>query len=192
MLTLDHYIAHSLHPGKTPIKYIRPDCKICSRYPPITPSHLRTWHRKCQICWKIRFSTLFTQARRILCSSTRQQNCESRCRYMLTDRYSRGWRYHTELQLWLTGPSLTGVEGMDPALAVQSSPRWARGPFMYFDPRTFGRNSMPEEFAINLNLIEATRPAQVVIGEARARAARGHQGEEGVGLEEHEGQGFGR
>lgn len=54
---------------------------------------------------------------------------------------------------------------------------------------------MPEEFAINLNLIEATRPAAIVIGEARAaRQARGQGGEE-VGTEEsgtQQGQGFGR
>lgn len=55
---------------------------------------------------------------------------------------------------------------------------------------------MPEEFAINTNLLELTRPASVVISEARAaRAARGPTGEEGLVGEDGPvsgGQGFGR
>ncbi|KAI9635260.1 uncharacterized protein MKK02DRAFT_43941 [Dioszegia hungarica] len=117
--------------------------------------------------------------------------------------YNRGWRYHTELQLWLNGPSLANIDGTDPALANQSSPEWARGPFVYFDPRTLARDRMPDEFMINLNLIEATRQAAVVIGESRAAraAARGADGER-EGEEErgqangvqvgNGGQGFGR
>lgn len=76
----------------------------------------------------------------------------------LTFRYNRGWRYHIETQLWLFATSLAAMDGSDPSL-IDTPPRWLKGPFVYFDPRTLTRDRMPDDYMINHNLIELTRPA---------------------------------
>jgi CCR4-NOT transcription complex subunit 2 len=73
-------------------------------------------------------------------------------------RFNRGWRYHTELQIWLTSPSI-------PSAPLDGTQSWQRGPFVVFDPRTFSRQKTPDEFMVDSSLLEATRPAQVYVKE---------------------------
>ena len=68
---------------------------------------------------------------------------------LIRNRYNRGWRYHTDLQVWLTSPTVQD----------STSQQWLRGPFVVFDRRTFTRQKTPDEFMVDVSLLEATRPA---------------------------------
>ena len=74
--------------------------------------------------------------------------------------YNRGWRYHTEMQVWLTSPSL-----------AQGAPeqRWVQGPFWVYDPATMSRTKTADEFMVDASLLEATRPAAVIVQEEQGR-----------------------
>lgn len=77
------------------------------------------------------------------------------------NRHNRGWRYHTDLQVWLTSPIFQDSS---------SQSQWLRGPFVVFDPRTFSRQKTPDEFMVDTSLLESTRPAAEII----AKSPNGH------------------
>ncbi|RSH92880.1 hypothetical protein EHS25_008326 [Saitozyma podzolica] len=81
-----------------------------------------------------------------------------------SELFNRGWRYHTELQLWLQGPQLQSID-----LPADGQANWVRGPFLVFDPQTFNRQRMPEDFMVNPALLEVTRSAASLIAEDQAR-----------------------
>ncbi|CAD6583700.1 MAG: hypothetical protein TREMPRED_003636 [Tremellales sp. Tagirdzhanova-0007] len=71
--------------------------------------------------------------------------------------YNRGWRYHTDLEIWLTSPSFQDA-------SVQS--QWLRGPFVVFDSRTFSRHKTSDDFMVDISLLEDTRPAIELIAKS--------------------------
>ncbi|ORY23199.1 hypothetical protein BCR39DRAFT_549736 [Naematelia encephala] len=87
--------------------------------------------------------------------------------------YNRNWRYHTELQVWLTSPNIPSVEN-DPSTS------WLTAPILVFDPSTFSRRQTPDDFMVELSLLEKTRSAATIISEEDAR--KGGAGEETNGL----------
>ncbi|WWC86275.1 uncharacterized protein L201_001148 [Kwoniella dendrophila CBS 6074] len=92
--------------------------------------------------------------------------------------YARGWRYHTDLQTWLTSPTLPTIDLLSLTTNQQqqntngesgNSPQWIRGPFMYLDTRTWTKQRTNEDFTIDANLLEITRPASVIISEDKSQ-----------------------
>ena len=69
--------------------------------------------------------------------------------FLLTSRFNRGWRYHKEMQVWLTPES--------PANSLEVEPGWLRGPFVVFDPRTFTRQKTPDDFMLEAAMLEVTQ-----------------------------------
>ncbi|AFR98047.1 CCR4-NOT transcription complex subunit 2 [Cryptococcus neoformans C23] len=82
--------------------------------------------------------------------------------------YARGWRYHTELQTWLTSPTLASID-LSKADRSSGQPNWIRGPFAYLDTRTWVRQRTAEDFTIDANVLELTKLADDVIREEAAR-----------------------
>ncbi|WWC99715.1 hypothetical protein V866_006620 [Kwoniella sp. B9012] len=84
--------------------------------------------------------------------------------------YARGWRYHTDLQTWITSPTLPSIDLVSlQQSSNEGSPQWIRGPFMYLDTRTWTKQRTNEEFTIDANLLEITRPASVIISEEKSQ-----------------------
>lgn len=67
-------------------------------------------------------------------------------------RYSRQWRYHKQLGVWLTKEP-----GVEP---VQKGPDFERGTYIIFDPTQFTRVETPKDFHLVYDLLE-DRPAFV-------------------------------
>ncbi|WVW82343.1 hypothetical protein I302_104350 [Kwoniella bestiolae CBS 10118] len=88
--------------------------------------------------------------------------------------YARGWRYHTDLQTWITSPTLPTIDLLslqqNPTPTHEGSPQWLRGPFIYLDTRTWTRQRTNEEFTIDANLLEITRPASVIVSEEKTQS----------------------
>ncbi|KAK8865945.1 hypothetical protein IAR55_001094 [Kwoniella newhampshirensis] len=82
--------------------------------------------------------------------------------------YTRGWRYHTELQLWLTSPTLPSID-LSKADVTGGQPNWIRGPFMYLDTRTWTKQRTAEDFTIDANVLEVTRRAEDIVREENVR-----------------------
>ncbi|WVQ85559.1 hypothetical protein IAT38_007725 [Cryptococcus sp. DSM 104549] len=82
--------------------------------------------------------------------------------------YARGWRYHTELQTWLTSPTLVAIDRTK-ADRTSGQPNWVRGPFAYLDTRTWVRQRTAEDFTIDANVLEVTRRADDIVREETAR-----------------------
>nr|ODN93077.1 CCR4-NOT transcription complex subunit 2 [Cryptococcus depauperatus CBS 7841] len=78
--------------------------------------------------------------------------------------YARGWRYHIELQIWLTSPTLASID-LTKADRSSGQPNWIRGPFVYLDTRTWVRQRTAEDFTIDAYVLEVTRRAEDVIRE---------------------------
>jgi len=91
-------------------------------------------------------------------------------------RYNRGWRYHTELQVWLTSPTVLSTPPDQ-----HGGPTWLRGPFVVFDPRTYARTKTADEFMIDASLLEATRSAGAIVQEEQEKGANGTAAAGGVG-----------
>ncbi|WVR05908.1 hypothetical protein IAU60_002934 [Kwoniella sp. DSM 27419] len=83
--------------------------------------------------------------------------------------YTRGWRYHTDLQTWITSPTLPNIDLVSIHSEGSGQPHWIRGPFMYLDTRTWTKQRTLEDFTIDAQLLEATRPASAIIAEEQAR-----------------------
>lgn len=87
--------------------------------------------------------------------------------------YNRGWRFSTDLRVWLTSGPLSQID-----LHADSSlhPSTVRGPFTVFNPGTFSREPWQgSDFTIDVSTLEATRPAASLAGDkamARKDAAR--------------------
>ncbi|WRT64170.1 uncharacterized protein IL334_001099 [Kwoniella shivajii] len=84
--------------------------------------------------------------------------------------YARGWRYHVDLQTWLTSPTLPTVDLMSLTNSSEG-PQWIRGPFMYLDTRTWTKQRTNEDFTIDANLLEVTRPANIIISEDKTQGS---------------------
>ncbi|WVQ97436.1 hypothetical protein IAU59_004549 [Kwoniella sp. CBS 9459] len=79
--------------------------------------------------------------------------------------YVRGWRYHTDLQLWLTSPTLANVDLQAIHADSSGQPSWIPGPFIYLDTRTWTRQRTLEDFTVDAQLLEATKPAHMRLGD---------------------------
>ncbi|WWC66289.1 uncharacterized protein I206_100190 [Kwoniella pini CBS 10737] len=81
--------------------------------------------------------------------------------------YTRGWRYHTDLQTWLTSPTLPNIDlvSLTANPSLHEGGQWIRGPFMYLDTRTWTKQRTNEDFTIDANLLEVTRPASIIIND---------------------------
>lgn len=107
-----------------------------------------------------------------------------------------------EYQIWLNGPAIQQYEppspSHSPSLSTNDLPsatatsnaatsnsnkqtpsQWLHGPFLYFDPKTFTRSSMPEEATVNSAAIEWAMVAS---------AANVEKGEQGQGQVQGQGQ----
>ncbi|WWC58704.1 uncharacterized protein I303_101248 [Kwoniella dejecticola CBS 10117] len=85
--------------------------------------------------------------------------------------YARGWRYHTDLQIWFTSPTFSNIDLASltaSASANSEGGQWIRGPFMFLDTRTWTKQRTAEEFTIDANMLEITRPASIIINEEKA------------------------
>lgn len=79
--------------------------------------------------------------------------------------YNRGWRFKTDLRVWLTSAHLSQID-----LHAEGNPTAVRGPFTVFNPATWARQDTAPDFTVDLAALEATRPAQAII--AAEKAAR--------------------
>nr|XP_031857468.1 uncharacterized protein CI109_007140 [Kwoniella shandongensis]KAA5524540.1 hypothetical protein CI109_007140 [Kwoniella shandongensis] len=96
--------------------------------------------------------------------------------------YARGWRYHTELHIWLTSPTLPSID-LSKADVASGQPNWIRGPFMYLDTRTWTKQRTAEDFTIDGNVLEVTRRAEDIVREENVRKEVGNKSPNGaVGL----------
>ncbi|WVF70482.1 hypothetical protein IAT40_005272 [Kwoniella sp. CBS 6097] len=75
--------------------------------------------------------------------------------------YARGWRYHTDLQIWLTSPTLANVDLQAVHSDASGQTHWIPGPFMYLDTRTWTRQRTLEDFTVDAQLLEVTKPAHM-------------------------------
>ena len=62
--------------------------------------------------------------------------------------YSRGWRFHKELQLWLTRDPSSDL--------VVKGDGFERGVYIFFEPQTWTR--MKKEFVVNYEFLEEREP----------------------------------
>ncbi|WWD17866.1 hypothetical protein CI109_102310 [Kwoniella shandongensis] len=99
-----------------------------------------------------------------------------------SEEYARGWRYHTELHIWLTSPTLPSID-LSKADVASGQPNWIRGPFMYLDTRTWTKQRTAEDFTIDGNVLEVTRRAEDIVREENVRKEVGNKSPNGaVGL----------
>jgi CCR4-NOT transcription complex subunit 2 len=110
----------------------------------------------------------------------------SRGRDRADGRYNRGWRYHTELQVWLTSPTVLSTPHDQ-----HGGPTWLRGPFVVFDPRTYARTKTADEFMIDASLLEATRTAASIVQEEQEKGPNGTAAPGGNGNASGNGNGAG-
>lgn len=62
-------------------------------------------------------------------------------------RYKKNWRYHKELQLWLTKESGTGP--------MEKTPHYERGFYVFFDPIIWKR--VTKEFVLQYDQLEVSQ-----------------------------------
>ncbi|KAL7419532.1 transcriptional regulator [Cryptotrichosporon argae] len=87
--------------------------------------------------------------------------------------FRRGWRYHTELQVWMQSPAISSVDlGSDRDVLAQPA---VRGPVIIFNPAAWARTKSNDEFVCELAALEHTRPANVLVHELQAQAQHQHQ-----------------
>lgn len=84
--------------------------------------------------------------------------------------YNRGWRFNTDLRVWMTSPPLAQVDLHSDS---SSRPSVLRGPFTVFNPQTWSRQETAGEFTIDVNSLEATRPAAAIASEKQTRKDTG-------------------
>lgn len=84
--------------------------------------------------------------------------------------YGRGWRYNTDLRVWMTSPPLAQI---DLHADASSRPGMIRGPFTVFNPATWSRQETAAEFNIDLSSLEATRPAAQIVAEKQVHKESG-------------------
>jgi CCR4-NOT transcription complex subunit 2 len=92
--------------------------------------------------------------------------------------YGRGWRFNTDLRVWMTSPPLAQI---DLHTDASSRPGILRGPFTVFNPSTWGRQETAGDFTVDVNSLEATRPASAIVAEKQARKEAGRSPNGGGG-----------
>lgn len=95
--------------------------------------------------------------------------------------YNRGWRFNTDLRVWLTSGPLSQIDLHNDA---SSRPQAVRGPFTVFNPATWSRQDTAADFTIETHSLEATRPASAIAAEksSRKEAVRSPNGNNNAGL----------
>lgn len=86
--------------------------------------------------------------------------------------YNRGWRFNTELRVWITSGQLAQI---DTHSDLSSHPSVLRGAFTVFNPTTWSRHDTDHDFTIELSHLEATRRASDIASEqskARKESSR--------------------
>lgn len=79
--------------------------------------------------------------------------------------YNRGWRFNTELRVWMTSGPLSQI---DLHGDVSSQPSAIRGPFTVFNPANWLRQDTAADFQVDISSLEATRPAAAIVQAERA------------------------
>lgn len=79
--------------------------------------------------------------------------------------YNRGWRFSTDLRVWITSGPLSQI---DLHGDQSSQPSVIRGPFSVFNPATWSRQDTGGDFTVELSTLEATRPAAAIVQAERA------------------------
>jgi CCR4-NOT transcription complex subunit 2 len=69
--------------------------------------------------------------------------------FLCVCRYKKNWRYHKELQLWLTKESGTGP--------MEKTPHYERGFYVFFDPMIWKR--VTKEFVLQYDQLEVRFPS---------------------------------